>query len=174
MNLWCAALAALRLSAVALAVTLAGTAPAPASPVATAVPAAARTTPAPDPALPFPCDTTSVDLQPDSEPVDASLAFQRGVLQLVTQQLVGVAEERAAAVLHLDEVNLHDAGGKGRVRLRKEFGSRLQVSYVAPVGHASEQRLRLELRIHPGLAFQSESDQQGRTGSDLTLRLPWR
>ena len=123
----------------------------------------------------MPCDTTRVELEPDGDAVDAVTAFQQSVLDLVTHQLVGIAEERAAAVLHLDEVNLRGpAGSTGRVRLAKRVGSRLEVSYVAVVGHASEGGLKLDFRIHDGVALQSESDQQGRTGGDLVWRWKFR
>lgn len=120
-----------------------------------------------------PCDTTAVDLRPDGAPVDAVDAFQHSVQHLVTHQLVGIAEERAAAILHLDEVSLRDPNGDG-VRLRKTLGSRLEVSYLAVIGHASDGGLRLQFRLGERLALESESDPRGRVGGDLVWRWPFR
>jgi hypothetical protein len=117
-----------------------------------------------------PCDTTTVDLRPQGEAVDAVDAFRRSVQHLVTHQLVGLAEERAEAMLHLDEVEA-DAGS---VRLLKKVGSRLEVSYLAVIGHASEGGLRLQFRIRDRLALESESDPRGRSGGDLVWRWPFR
>jgi hypothetical protein len=121
-----------------------------------------------------PCDTVAVDLRAAGEAVDAAEAFERSVHDLVVHRLVGVAEERAAAVLHLTEVNLRDPenGRAGRMRLRKQVGSRLDLSYHVTVGHAAEQRLRLDLRMVDGVAFRSESDQQGRASTDVVWH--WR
>lgn len=119
-----------------------------------------------------PCDTTQVELRPGGEAIDAVLAFQRDVRHLVTHRLVGIAEDRAARILHVDEVSLHDSDAAGRVRLRKQFGSRLEMSYSGVVGQAAEQRLQLEIAVSERVALRSESDPAGRAASDLVWR--WR
>lgn len=125
-------------------------------------------------AVESPCDTVTIELRAEEEAVDAGEAFERSVHDLVVHRLVGVAEERAAAILHLSEVNLRDPenGRAGRVRLRKQVGSRLDLSYHVSVGHAAEQRLRLDLRVAAGVALRSESDQQGRASTDVVWH--WR
>lgn len=118
------------------------------------------------------CDSTAVTLEAAGA-VDMVQAFQRDVRDLVRNRLVGIAEERAANLLRLDEVRFRDPdnGRGGHVRLSKLIGSRVEMYYVGAVGHASEQRLRLDVRVSDRLILQSESDPQGRTASDLVWRL---
>ena len=117
------------------------------------------------------CDSTQVVLQPAGA-VDMVSAFQRDVRDLVRNRLVGIAEDRAASLLHLDAVRFGDSDhDSGDVRLSKLIGPRVEMSYVGAVGHASEQRLRLDVRVTERLVLQSESDPQGRATSDLVWRL---
>ncbi len=124
------------------------------------------------PEVPVACDTTVVVLEAAGA-VDMVKAFHNDVRDLARNRLVGVAEERAANLLGLDEVHFRnrDTGRGGGVRLSKLIGSRVEMYYVGAVGHASEQRLRLDVRVSERLILQSESDPQGRTASDLVWRL---
>jgi len=122
--------------------------------------------------IPAPCESTSVALEAAGAE-DMVQTFQDDVRDLVRNRLVGIAEERAATLLRLDEVRFRDPdhGGSGKFRLAKGIGSRIEMSYVGAVGHASEQRLRLDVRVSDRLVLQSESDPQGRAGGDLVWRL---
>lgn len=123
-------------------------------------------------AVDVPCDTSQVELRPAGEAIDAVDAFQRDVRHLVTHRLVGVAEDRAARLLHVDEVSLHEAESTGQVRLRKQMGSRFEMSYQGVVGQASEQRLQIDVTLTERIVLRSESHPSGRTASDLVWR--WR
>jgi len=113
-----------------------------------------------------------------SGPYWAQQVFLLRALEIAANRIIGLAQERAEELLGLDEVRVPTpAGAPGstsEVEVAKRLGGRATVSYVSPVWHSSDYRVRLEVPLYRQISLESENDQTGDAGVDLRFKKRFR
>ncbi|MCK4548311.1 MAG: translocation/assembly module TamB domain-containing protein [Candidatus Eisenbacteria sp.] len=108
----------------------------------------------------------------------AQQIFLLRALEIAAGRILGLAEERAARLLALDEVRVptgvDPSYPSSEVEIAKHLGGRTTLSYTSPVWHSRDYKVRLDFRLSDRFSIESENNQTGEAGIDLRFKKRFR